>query len=83
MKLERIRNPYCFCDFSLGAKIKTESGRYLGTTSDKKEAEKIITKYFEDEWFPEPVHVFFGWDWEYEGTWGYTFTLAERAGKPA
>ena len=61
----------CFCDFSHGATIRTESGRSLGATCDPKEAEKIIRKYLKSEFFPEPVCVFF------DGTWGYTFRLAE------
>ena len=78
MKLERIRNPYCFCDFSQGAKIKTESGRSLGaTTCDPGEAESIIRTYFQTEFFPEPVHVYFGGEIGQDGVWGYTFSLAE------
>jgi len=77
MKIEKTTNLRCFCDYSFGAKIKTESGRYLGTTSGKKEAENVIRKYFQTEFFPEKVHVFFGGDLEYDGTWGYTFSIAE------
>ena len=71
MKIEKITNLGCFCDFSHGAVIKTNSGRSLGATCDPKEAEKIIRKYLKAEFFPEPVHVFF------DGTWGYTFRIAE------
>ena len=49
----------CFRDFSLRAVIKTESGRSLGATCDPGEAERIIRTYFQAEFFPEPVHVFF------------------------
>lgn len=71
MKIEKITNLGCFCDFSHGAVIKTESGSYLGATCDPKEAEGIIRTYFETEIFPERVHVFF------DGIWGSTFSLAE------
>lgn len=77
MKLEKITNLDCFRDFSHGAKIRTESGRSLGTTCDPKEAENIIRTYFLTEFFPEPVLVFFGGDLEQSGTWGYTFRVAE------
>ena len=70
MKLEKITNLGCFCDFSHGAVIKTESDRFLGATCDSREAESIIRTYFETEIFPERVHVFF------DGIWGYTFSLA-------
>ena len=68
MEIRKITNPGCFCDFSHGATIKTESGRSLGATCDSREAENIIRNYFMTEFFPEPVHVFF------DGIWGYTFT---------
>jgi hypothetical protein len=71
MKIETITNLGCFCDFSHGAVIKTESGHTLGATCDPEEAEIIIRTYFETELFPEPVHVVF------DGIWGYTFRLAE------
>ena len=71
MKIEKITNLGCFCDFSQGAVIKTESGRSLGATCDPREAENIIRTYLQTEFFPEPVHVFF------DGIWGYTFRLAE------
>jgi hypothetical protein len=70
MKIEKITNLGCTCDFSHGAVIKTESGRPIGATCDPKEAEEIIRRYFKSEFFPEPVHVIF------DGTWGYTFRLA-------
>jgi len=50
---------YSARDFSLRAVIKTESGRSLGATCDPGEAERIIRTYFQTEFFPEPVHVFF------------------------
>jgi len=71
MKIEKITNPSCFCDFSHGAIIKTESGRSLGATCDPREAENIIRTYLQTEFFPERVHVFF------DGIWGFTFSLAE------
>jgi hypothetical protein len=77
MKIEKITNLDCFCDFSHGAKIRTESGRRLGATCSPGEAEKIIKNYFMNEFFPEPVHVFFGGEIGQSGTWGYTFSLAE------
>lgn len=77
MKLEKITNPGCFCDFSHGAVIKTESGRSLGATCDPREAENIIRAYFQGEFLPEPVHVFFGGEIGQSGIWGYTFSLAE------
>ncbi len=76
-KIEKITNLGCFCDFSHGAKIKTESGRSLGATCDPGEAERIIKTYFKTEFFPEPVHVYFGGEIGQCGTWGYTFRLAE------
>lgn len=69
--IEKITNPGCFCDFSRGAIIKTESGHSLGATCDPREAENIIRHYFMTEFFPESVYVFF------DGIWGYTFSLAE------
>jgi hypothetical protein len=73
MKIEKITNLGCFCDFSHGATIKTESGRSLGATCDPGEAERIIRKYFQAEFFPEPVRVFFGGEIGQNGIWGYTF----------
>lgn len=77
MKIEKITNPGCFCDFAQGAVIKTESGCSLGATCDPGEAENIIWTYFQTEFFPEPVHVFFGGEIGQNGIWGYTFSLAE------
>ena len=54
MKIEKTTNLDC-----LRAVIKTESGRSLGATCDPGEAERIIRTYFQTEFFPEPVHVFF------------------------
>jgi len=76
-KIEKITNLGCFCDFSHGAVIKTESGRSLGATCDPGEAENIIRNYFMNEFFPEPVHVYFGGGIGQNGICGYTFTLAE------
>ena len=70
MKIEKITNPGCSCDFSHGVVIKTESGRFLGATCDPGEAERIIRTYFETEFFPERVHVFF------DGICGYTFSFS-------
>ena len=42
-----------------------------------REAEEIIRRYFKSEFFPEPVHVFFGGEIGQSGTWGYTFRLAK------
>jgi len=78
MKIEKIKNLDCFCDFSHGAVIKTESGRFLGATRDLGEAEIIIRTYFQTEIFPEVVQVFFGGDIGQNGLLGYTFRLAER-----
>jgi len=75
MKIEKITNLSCFCDFSHGAKIKTDSGRYLGATCDPKEAEKIIKTYLQTELFREPVHVYFGGEIGQDGVWGYTFSI--------
>ena len=75
MKIEKITNLDCFCDFSHGAVIKTESGRSLGATRDPKEAEEIIRRYFKSEIFPEAVDVFFGGEIGQTGTWGYTFRV--------
>ena len=69
MKIEKITNPTCSCNFEHGATIKTENGHYLGATCDPKEAESIIRTYFETEIFPERVHVFF------DGILGFTFSL--------
>ena len=77
MKLEKTTYLDCFRDFSSGAKIKTESGRSLGATCDPKEAENIIRNYFLNEFFPEPVHVYFGGEIGQSGKLGYTFRLAE------
>ena len=76
--IERLKNPSCFCDFSQGAIIKTERGRSLGATCDPREAERIIKTYFKSEFFPEPVHVYFGGGIGEDGTWGYTFRLAKN-----
>ena len=77
MKIEKITNLDCFCNFAHGAVIKTESGHSLGATCDPKEAEKIIRRYFQTEIFPEAVSVFFGGEIGQSGTWGYTFRLAK------
>ena len=77
MKIEKITNLDCFCDFSHRAIIRTNSGRSLGATCDPREAENIIRTYFKTELFPEPVHVYFGGEIGQDGTWGYTFSLAE------
>ena len=77
MIIEKIKNLDCFCDFSHGAVIKTESGRFLGATSDHGEAENIIRTYFQTEIFPEVVQVFFGGEIGENGIWGYTFRLTE------
>ena len=69
MKIEKIKNRGCFCDFSHGATIRTESGRSIGATCDPKEAENIVRTYFRTEFFPEPVLVFFN------GILGYTFRM--------
>lgn len=78
MILEKITNLNCSCDFSYGATIKTESGRYLGATCDHKEAENIIRSYFKTEFFPEPVYIYFDGEIGQCGTWGYMFRLAKR-----
>lgn len=75
MKIEKIKNLNCFCDFSHGITIRTENGRSLGATCDSREAEKIIRTYFKTESFPEPVHIFFGGEAGQNGIWGYTFKL--------
>ena len=75
MKIEKITNLGCFCDFSHGATIRTNSGRSLGATCDPKEAENIIKTYFRTEFFPEPVHVYFGGEIGQDGVWGYTFSI--------
>lgn len=77
MKIVMTQYLDCFCDFSHGAKIRTNSGRSLGATCDPGEAENIIRTYFQTEFFPEPVHVFFGGEIGQNGIWGYTFRLAE------
>ena len=78
MKIEKIKNLDCFCDFTHGAVIKTASGRPLGATCDHGEAENIVRTYFQTEIFPEAVQVFFGGDIGQNGLLGYTFRLAER-----
>ena len=75
MIIERIKNLNCFCDFSHGAIIKTESGQFLGATCEPEEAENIIRTYFQTEILPEVVHVFFGGEIGENGTWGYTFRI--------
>ena len=70
MKIEKITNLGCSRDYTLGATIRTNSGRSLGATCDPREAEEIIRRYFKSEFFPESVHVIF------DGTWGYTFRIA-------
>lgn len=77
MRIQKIKNIGCFCDFSHGATIRTNSGRSLGATCDPKEAEEIIRRYFQTELFPERVHVFFGGEIGENGVLGYTFSLAE------
>ena len=77
MKIEKITNLGCFCDFSHGARIRTKSGRSLGATCDPREAERIIKTYFKSEFFPEPVHVYFGGEIGQDGVWGYTFSVVE------
>ena len=76
MKIVMTQYIDCFCDFSHGAKIRTDSGRSLGATCDPVEAENIIRNYFMNEFFPEPVHVYFGGEIGQDGVWGYTFSLA-------
>ena len=78
MKIEKIKNLECFCDFSHGAVIKTESGHSLGATCDLGKAENIIRTYFQTEIFPETVYVFFGGDIGQNGVLGYIFRLVER-----
>jgi hypothetical protein len=78
MKIEKIKNLGCFCDFSHGATIRTNSGCFLGATCDPGEAENIIRTYFQTEFFPEEVQVFFGGEIGQNGIWGYTFRLAEQ-----
>ena len=70
MKIEKITNPNCSCNFSHGAVIETENGRFLGATCNPEEAENLIKTYFETEIFPETVHVLF------DRIWGYTFKLS-------
>ncbi len=77
MKIVMTQYIDCFCDFSHGAKIKTESGRSLGATCDPREAENIIKSYFETEFFPETVYVYFGGEIGQDGLLGYTFSIAE------
>ena len=71
LKVKKVTNLGCYGNFSHGAVIRIENGRSLGVTCDPMEAENIIKAYFQTEFFPEPVHVFF------DGAWGYTFSLAE------
>ena len=78
MRIEKTTNLGCFRDFSHGAVIKTESGRSLGTTCDPREAENIIRTYFMNEFFPEPVHVYFGGEIGQSGTWGFTFRINNK-----
>jgi hypothetical protein len=75
MIIEKTKYLDCFCDFSYGATIVTKSGRRLGATCDPREAENIIRTYFQTEFFPEPVHVFFGGEIGRDGTLGYTFSV--------
>ena len=75
--VEKLKNPNCSCDFSHGAVIKTESGRFLGATCDPREAESIIRKYLKSEPSPEPIRVFFGGEIGEDGTWGYIFRLTK------
>ena len=77
MKIEKITNLDCFRDFSHGVVIKTASGRSLGATCNPEEAERIIKTYFETEFFPLPIHVYFGGEIGQNGVLGYTFRLAE------
>ena len=77
MKLEKTTYLNCSRDFSHGAVIKTESGRSLGATCDPREAENIIRTYFQTEFFPETVYVYFGGEIGQDGILGYTFSLAE------
>jgi hypothetical protein len=77
MKIVMTQYLDCSCDFSHGAKIRTESGRSLGATCNPEEAEKIIKEYFLTEFFPETVYVYFGGEIGQDGLLGYTFSLAE------
>ena len=77
MKIVMTQYLDCFCDFSHGATIRTNSGRFLGATCDPKEAEKIIMEYFQTEFFPETVYVYFGGEIGQDGLLGYTFSIAE------
>ncbi len=63
--------------FAQGAKIRTESGRSLGVTCNPKEAEDIIRTYFQTEFFPETVYVYFGGEIGQDGSLGYTFSVAK------
>jgi hypothetical protein len=63
--------------FAQGATIRTKSGRSLGATCDPKEAENIIKAYFETEFFPETVYVYFGGEIGQDGSLGYTFSVAK------
>jgi len=77
MRLEKTTYLDCFRNFAHGAKIRTESGRSLGATCSPEEAEKIIKEYFLTEFFPEPVHVYFGGEIGQDGKLGYTFRVLE------
>ena len=78
MKIVMTQYLDCSCDFSHGAKIKTESGRRLGVTCDPREAENIIREYFQTEFFPETVYVYFGGEIGQDGLLGYTFSIATK-----
>ncbi len=78
MKIEKTTYRNCFCNFSHGARIKTESGRFLGATCDPGEAENIIRTYFRTEFFPEPVHIYFGGEIGQDEVLGYTFNIAKK-----
>jgi hypothetical protein len=77
-QVEKTTYLNCFCDFSHGAKIRTESGRFLGATCFPGEAENIIRTYFQETEFPEPVHVYFGGEIGRDGVLGYTFSPAQQ-----
>ena len=77
MKIVMTQYIECFCNFSHGAKIRTDGGRSLGATCDPKEAENIIRNYFANEFFPETVCVYFGGEIGQDGLLGYTFRIAE------
>ena len=77
MKIVMTQYIDCFCNFSHGAKIRTESGRLLGATCDPQKAENIIRNYFANEFFPETVYVYFGGEIGQDGKLGYTFHVME------